>query len=293
MATYGDIYLEARREFKKLKIENADFEARDLACVATGKTTEEFLRDRQYVAPSGVCHKATSMIARRIAGEPLAYVLGEWDFYGMTLGLSRAVLIPRQDTEVLIDWTAAVIRKTIGEREFRFLDLGTGSGCIGVALGNAFPNSRGVLMDVSPNAVDVAKENVKRYNMLNRLFCVPGDMLEPADTRIGKFDVLVSNPPYITREELAELDAEVREFEPQGALFGGDDGLDFYRAILGGWLDILKDGGFIAFECGYKQARDLGRLMKAAGIEKIKIVEDTEGIQRVVSGFKKDSEVEI
>lgn len=292
MATYGDIYLEVRQKLRKAGIENADFEARDLACTASGKSSEEFLRDRQLPAPAGIVQKAQRMLARRLDGEPLAYVLGEWDFYGMTLSVTPAVLIPRADTEVLIDWTAAIVKKTIGDREFRFLDLGCGSGCIGIALASLFPNARGVLMDVSPNAVELAKANVKRYNMLNRLFCVPGDMLDHADTRVGKFDMILSNPPYITHEEMLKLDSSVRDYEPQGALYGGEDGLDFYRAILKGWLDLLKDGGYIAFECGYQQARDVGHLMKEAGIERIKIVEDTAGIQRVISGFKKVSEGE-
>jgi len=292
VATYGDIYLDARRRMKAAGIENADFEARDLVCCAANKRAEVFLRDRQLAAPAAILQKAERMVDRRIEGEPLAYILGEWDFYGMTLSVSPAVLIPRNDTEVLVDWTAAVLRKKYGENEFRFLDLGCGSGCIGIALAQLFPTARGVLMDVSPNAVELAKDNVKRYSMLNRLFCVPGDMLDRADERIGKFDVIVSNPPYITEAEMLELDESVREFEPRGALCGGEDGLDFYRAILNGWLKLLKDGGFIAFEVGYLQARDVARLMKDAGIEKIKIVEDTQGIARVVSGFKKVSEGE-
>ena len=293
MATYGDMYLDARHCLRRANIENADFEARDIACTASRKTAEEFLRDRQLPAPGSVVQKAARMAARRVKGEPLAYILGEWDFYGLTLAITPAVLIPRPDTEVLVDWTAAVVRKTIGEREFRCLDLGCGSGCIGIAMAHLFPNARGVLMDVSPIAVELAKANVKRYNMLNRLFCVPGDMLEQADTRVGKFDMLLSNPPYITHEEMLALDPSVRDYEPQGALYGGEDGLDFYRAILKGWLSLVKDGGFVAFECGYRQAHDVGRLMKAAGIERIRIVEDTAGIQRVVSGFKKVSEGEI
>ena len=292
MATFGDIYLDVRQIMKKADIENADFEARDLVCTATNRTAEEFLRDRQLVVPAAFEQKIENMVARRIAGEPLAYVLGEWDFYGLTLSVTPAVLIPRNDTEVLVDWSASVIRELLGEREFRFLDLGCGSGCIGIALAHLFPNARGVLMDVSPSAVDLAKDNVKRYNMLYRLFCVPGDMLEKADVRVGKFDMIISNPPYITREEMLELDASVRDYEPQGALYGGEDGLDFYKAILSGWLELLKDGGFIAFEVGYRQARDVARLMKASGIERIKIVEDTAGIARVVSGFKKVSEGE-
>lgn len=292
MATYGDIYLDARQKMKKANIENADFEARDLVCTATSRTTDEFLRDRQLVAPIAIVQKIDKMVERRISGEPLAYVLGEWDFYGIKLEINPAVLIPRNDTEVLVDWSAAVFKKFIGEREFRFLDLGCGSGCIGIAIAKLFPNARGVLMDVSASAVELAKSNVKKYELLNRLFCVPGDMLDKADSRIGKFDAIISNPPYITHEEMLELDASVRDYEPQGALFGGEDGLDFYRAILSGWLELLKDGGFIAFEVGYKQARDVARLMKAAGIEKIKIVEDTQGIARVVSGFKKVSEGE-
>lgn len=291
MATYGDIYLEARRKMRAAGIENADFEARDLVCTAANKRAEVFLRDRQLAAPAAIQQKAERMVERRIEGEPLAYILGEWDFYGLTLSVSPTVLIPRNDTEVLVDWTAAVIRKLLGDNEFRFLDLGCGSGCVGIAMAHNFPNARGVLMDVSQGAVDLAKENVKRYSLLNRLFCVPGDMLDKADERIGKFDVIVSNPPYITEEEMLTLDPSVRDFEPRGALCGGEDGLDFYRAILNGWLKLLKDGGFIAFEVGYQQAREVASLMKDAGITKIKIVEDTQGIARVVSGFKKVSEV--
>ncbi len=290
MATYGDIYLDARRRMKAAGIENADFEARDLVCTAANKRAEVFLRDRQLAAPIAIQQKAERMVDRRIEGEPLAYILGEWDFYGLTLSISSAVLIPRNDTEVLVDWSAAVLKKKFEENEFRFLDLGCGSGCVGIAMAHKFPNARGVLMDVSPGAVELAKENVKRYSMLNRLFCVPGDMLDKADERIGKFDAIISNPPYITEEEMTQLDASVRDFEPRGALCGGEDGLDFYRAILSGWLNLLKDGGFLAFEVGYQQARDVARLMKDAGIEKIKIVEDTQGIARVVSGFKKETE---
>ena len=282
--TYRDLFLDIRNSLRAAGNEAPEFQARELARFAAGKTNEEFIRDLGVIAPESTAKAARAFCERRLRGEPLAYILGEWDFYGINLKITPDVLIPRSDTEVLADWTANVVRGEVGE-DFRFLDLCTGSGCIGLSLANAFPKSRGVLLDISPEAVALAAENAKRLKLSNRVLALSGDVCTPAEKKLGLFDVVVSNPPYITREEMAELDRSVRDFEPCGALFGGNDGLHFYRAILENWLCLMKPGGFIAFECGWRQAMDLGRMMKAAGLEKIKIVEDTAGIQRVVSAF--------
>ena len=285
MATYQDLFLDLRSKLSKANIEAVELNARELIAFAAGKTTEEFVRDRQLFAPAETVKRANDLCDRRVRGEPLAYILGEWDFYGLTLRITPDVLIPRMDTEVLSDWVINILRAGT-DGKFRFLDLCTGSGCIGLSIANAFPNCRGVLLDVSEKAVELAGENAKNLGLNDRLIAVSGDVCKAPDMNfLGSFDVIVSNPPYITRDEMAELDRSVRDFEPQGALFGGNDGLHFYRAIVNDWLKLLKPGGFIAFECGYRQATDVGRLLKNAGCTGIKIVEDTAGIPRVVSAF--------
>ena len=290
MATYQDLYLDTRRTLNAAGVESVDFQARELVRCAAEKSTEEFIRDKGLFAPEEIAAKARNMAERRARGEPLAYILGEWDFYGLTLKVTPDVLIPRMDTEVLVDWAINVLKDEV-KPGFRFLDLCTGSGCIGIAFAKAFPKSRGILLDVSDKALELAAENAKAHGLADRLIPVKGDVCAPADEKLlGKFDAILSNPPYITREEMAELDKSVRDYEPSGALFGGNDGLHFYRAIIRDWLKLLKPGGFIAFECGYLQARDIGRMLKAAGFEKIKIVEDTAGIARVVSAFSPQGE---
>lgn len=290
MATYQDLYLDTRRTLNAAGVESVDFQSRELARAAAGKTVEEFIRDKGLFATEEVAVKARLMAERRARGEPLAYILGEWDFYGITLKITPDVLIPRMDTEVLVDWSVNVLKDAV-KPGFRFLDLCTGSGCIGLSFANRFPQSRGILLDVSDKALELAGENAKALGLANRLIPVKGDVCSPPDDRLlGRFDAILSNPPYITREEMAELDRSVRDYEPSGALYGGEDGLHFYRAIIRDWLKLLKPGGFIAFECGYRQAKDLGRMLKAAGYENIKIVEDTAGVARVVSAFRPQSE---
>ena len=277
--------MDTRKALMDAGIASAEFDARELVCAAAGLSREEFIRDRAVAAPEEAARRVADLRARRAKGEPLAYVLGEWDFNGLNFRITPDVLIPRMDTEVLADWAVHVIRER-AEGGFRFLDLCCGSGCIGAALASVFPESRGVLLDVSDKAVELAAENARRLGLADRVIAVTGDVCEPPDKRLlGRFDVLVSNPPYVTREEMAKLDRSVRDYEPAGALFGGADGLHFYRAILKDWARLLRPGGFLALECGWQQARELGRMLKRQGFTGIKIVEDTAGIQRVVSAF--------
>jgi len=286
VATYQDLFLDIRQKLRAAGVEAVDLHARELIAFASGKTTDAVIRDKALFATSDIVSRAHEVCDRRVSGEPLAYILGEWDFYGVNLKITPDVLIPRMDTEVLVDWSANVIKEKFGGK-FRFLDLCSGSGCIGLALAKAFPESRGIMADVSKKAVELAAENAKRLDLHRRVIAVEGDVLAPPNkTFLGSFDAILSNPPYITGEEMKELDPSVVNFEPQGALFGGEDGFKFYRAIVEGWLpQILRPGGFIAFECGYRQAHELGALLKQHGYENIKIVEDTAGIARVVSAF--------
>jgi len=279
--TYNDVYLDIRRKFVAEKISMAELEAVEIIRHVTGKSREEFVRDKYIHASNTVVAEANRLCERRLRGEPLAYILGEWDFYGITLKVTPDVLIPRSDTEALVD---CALRRSSGE--FRFLDLGCGSGCVGIALGVMRNSSRGVLVDVSDGALAVAKENVYNMKLASRLLCVKADMLAPPPANLGKFDVIASNPPYITTQEMAELDRSVSEFEPKGALWGGEDGLDFYRAICENWWDSLNDGGVLAFECGIAQSSALEKIVKERGGKHVQTTRDTSGINRVVSCIK-------
>lgn len=278
--TYNDVYLNTRRRLVAEKISMAELEAFEIIKFVTGKTREQFLKDKYLHAPANVAEEVDKLSARRIQGEPLAYILGEWEFYGITLKVTPDVLIPRSDTEALVD---CVLRRREGA--FRFLDLGCGSGCVGIAIGSMRDSCRGVLADISDGALAVAKENVYSAKLSSRLLCVKADMTE-IPQNLGKFDVIVSNPPYITAVEMEELDRSVREFEPRGALYGGEDGFDFYRAICENWIDSLNDGGLLAFECGIDQSTELEKILAGFGMKNIQTSRDTSGANRVVSCIK-------
>ncbi len=279
--TYNDVYLDVRRKLAHEKINMAELEAFEIIRFVTGKSREEFVRDKYLHASADVATLAATIALRRCSGEPLAYILGEWEFYGITLKVTPDVLIPRSDTEALVD---CVLRRADGT--FRFLDLGCGSGCVGIALGAMRSGSRGVLADMSEGALAVAKENVYNQKLSSRLSCISADMTKEPPQGIGSFDVIVSNPPYITDAEMEELDKSVREFEPTMALAGGEDGLDFYRAICANWICTLKEGGVLAFECGIGQSSALEKLVAEYGMKSIQTTRDTTGANRVVSCIK-------
>lgn len=259
----------------------AELEAMEIIRFASGKSREEFVRDKYLHASADVTTAAATMALRRAAGEPIAYIIGEWEFYGFTLKVTPDVLIPRSDTEALVD---SVLRRRDGA--FRFLDLGTGSGCVGIALAAMREGSRGVLADISESALEVAKENAYRHKLSSRLSCVKADMTRRPPQNLGSFDVIVSNPPYITEKEMEELDSSVRDYEPEIALYGGEDGFSFYRAICENWIGSLNDGGVLAFECGVAQSKELESILSDFGMKSIQTTRDTSGANRVVSCIK-------
>jgi len=238
VVTLYALYLNCSERLSENGVENARFEARELTRFAFGYSMEEFLREKQKLVEES---SLDELIYRRIGGEPLAHIIGEWDFYGLTLAVTPDVLIPRSDTEVLVD-TALKLPGT------RFLDLCTGSGCVGIALAHERSELFGVLLDNSEAALEIAWKNVKRHRLEAQLSVMLGDVCRAPDATLGKFDLIVSNPPYITLREMQELDASVGFFEPTAALYGGVDGFTFYDAILNRWLDVLNPGGAIAFE---------------------------------------------
>ncbi len=279
--TYNDLYLDIRRRLRAADSGDPTLEARELVAFACGKTKEELLRDgRLYVTPE-VEARVRALVQRHLDGEPTAYLIGEWEFYGLPLDISRDVLIPRPDTEVLAGLAIDFV-KTQGE--CRVLDLCAGSGCVGLAVASQCPGSRVVLGELSEGALRVCRQNIRRNGLSGRVVPMQMDALAPPPAQLGEFRCLVSNPPYIPAGDIPGLDPSVRDFEPHMALDGGEDGLDFYRNLAGEWKNALSVGGKIFLEVGIGQADDVLRLLRTQGFGDLEITKDLNGIPRVVHG---------
>ena len=220
------------------------------------------------------------MVKRRAAGEPVAYICGEKEFMGLTFKVTPAVLVPQPDTETLVE---AVIERLKGKEGARIADVCTGSGAIAIALAHYLPESSIVATDISADAVSIAEENAKALELSERVQFFEGDLLAPL---AGKtFDAIMSNPPYIPGADIESLPREVRA-EPRIALDGGADGLDFYRRLVGESAALLKDGGFLAVECGDTQAGAIAEMAKGGGFGRTEIVHDLSDKERVVVMWK-------
>ena len=257
----SQLYSKVRRTLLETEdTATAGMTARLLLCHVTGKTKEQFLADQQMYVSDDVWDATQALVTRLKAGEPLAYILGRWEFYGLELIVNPSVLIPRDDT-CAVAKLAINKAKELGENP-RILDLCTGSGCIGLAIASRVPGARVTLADISANALVVARQNVALNGLTKQVTCLPVDALSAPPHFLGKFDLIVSNPPYITAQEMTELPTSVADFEPHLALFGGEDGLDFYRSIAKNYTAALKPGGYLCFEFGMGQGDDVCAILE-------------------------------
>lgn len=285
---YAQLYLEARRSFMRQEPEQtASLLARSLLCYVSGKTQEQIIAQRETYASEEVCEAMESAVRRVLAGEPLAYILGEWSFYGMTLYIDENVLIPRDDTCAVTQ--LAIKRGLYLEQDPRILDLCTGSGCIGLAVAKRVKDARVTLADISKEALAVAKKNVNRHQLGSRVACVQANALEAPPDFLGKFDMIVSNPPYITTAEMEKLDASVKDYEPHLALHGGEDGLDFYRSIATNYKSALKKGGYLCLEYDPAQGDDICKILSENGFTVLERVQDYNDRERaLLAQWKED-----
>ena len=234
-----------------------------LVCHVSGKNQAQFLADRDLYASEEIVKGVESGLKRLQEGEPVAYILGQWEFYGLPLRVSPNVLIPRDDTCAVA--ALAIQQGLFLDQDPRVLDLCCGSGCIGLAVASRVKDAKVTLADLSMDALSVAKENTALNKLSGRVRCIQVNALEEPPKFLGKFDLIVSNPPYITGEDMKTLPRSVADYEPHMALYGGEDGLDFYRAITKNYAAALKPGGFLCFEFGDDQGDDVCRILEENG----------------------------
>lgn len=255
----GHIIEEGAELLNASEIEGARREAQLLIAAALKKSiTEIFMMDKNTLIDPVLIRQ---YFARRAKREPFAYIVKEQGFWSLDLEVSPATLIPRADSEALIE----VLLKLLPDKNapYRFLDLGTGTGCLLLAALSEYPNSFGVGIDLVLQAAALASKNAQRCQLQNRAVFMAGHW---ADSIQGQFDVILSNPPYIRKQELLELMPEVQDYEPMSALDGGEDGLDAYRYICHQAVDLLSDKGIIIFELGIKQDQEIAKYALSKGL---------------------------
>lgn len=281
---YADLYLQARRALLPTQGEQAAVAARELLAFASEKSVSAVLADGNLYASEQIEERLNAYVNRMCANEPLAYILGQWDFYGLTFEVTPDVLIPRDDTMAVTDLAVEALRT---EDAPRVLDLCCGSGCIGLALAHQFPEAHVTLADISRPALAVAKRNIKRLKLVKRVTAIGLDARKKAPSFVGKLNLLVCNPPYVTSEEMQTLEPSVREYEPHLALDGGADGLDFYRAVTENFTYLIQPGGYVCFEFGLGQEKAVCELLQAHGYTELTLQKDFRGVIRAVRGKKK------
>ena len=282
MKTYNELYINTRNTLKRSGIEAYALEARVLVASAAGKTVQQLLRDLNLYTTAPVEALVEEYTARRLKGEPVAYITGDWEFYGLPMKVTKDVLIPRPDTELLVDLVKAAL--TGYKMDARILDLCCGSGCITCAVGHELPATKLVAVDLSASALEICRVNVSLNRLTTRVICMQADATTSPPLGIGSFDVIVSNPPYIATEEIRSLDRSVKDYEPIWALDGGTDGLRFYKAIIKYWKTLLRPEGLLIFEVGEGQAEAVSNMLAAAGFSSTSIHEDARGVERAVVG---------
>lgn len=274
--TISELYNRTKSELLSGGVENAAFEAEQLLR-ASGIDKLALIAEPGRLISEKISAEINARVSRRISGEPLQYILGEWEFYGLPFYVGSGVLIPRQDTETLVD-VALEFLESRGANSRKTLDLCAGSGCIGIALAK-LANADVTSVEKSPEAFEFLNKNAALNDA--SITAVLGDAFDGQNAP-GEFDLIVCNPPYLTAEDMRSLQREVR-FEPEAALFGGEDGLNFYRRLIPLYSTKLNSGGLLAVEIGMGQENAVCELFRSSGFSP-QMKKDANGIIRVIYG---------
>lgn len=280
MNTISELLMKSTKQLREQNCQSSRLDAEVLLAHALGVDRTYFLLNDNKEVGKVIESKYHEFLNRRIKGEPIAYIVGHQEFMGIDFIVNKNVLIPRPDTEILVEHVIEQLKDI--QNEITVLDIGTGSGAIALSIGKFISNSIFTLVDISKEALEVAKQNTQRLDMTNRVTLCLSDCF--IDVKKQKFDVIVSNPPYIPTQHIDHLQKEVSCFEPRGALDGGNDGLLFYKRIALEAKEYLKPGGLIAFEIGYDQAKDVINLLIDNGYHSVEKKKDYGSNDRVVVG---------
>jgi release factor glutamine methyltransferase len=277
-ANVRDLLEDASARLGGSDIPNPHFEAELIFAEAAGLSRAQVLAGLA-AAGQNVCRRFYAMLERRSAREPLAYILGRKEFYSLELQVGPGVLVPRPETETVVD---AALRFLAGRTSRTVLDIGTGSGAIALAIASNGAGARVFATEVSAEAAAVARHNTVALGLAPRLAIIEADCWPNSEDAPERFDLIVSNPPYIRDADIGKLEAEISRYEPRIALSGGVDGLDFYRRIAAGLGHHLKPDGAVIVEVGDDQAGEVATIFQLAGLAQIEIIKDLAGIPRVV-----------
>ncbi|MDD7429248.1 MAG: peptide chain release factor N(5)-glutamine methyltransferase [Oscillospiraceae bacterium] len=286
-----ELIAEIKEILQSAGIEDYDFDGNCIAEDFLGLSGTQLLLNADEEADETSAKKAVKAAEKRASGYPLQYILGKWEFYGLPFEVGEGVLIPRPDTEILVDTVIEYYRSP--RKNMRIIDICSGSGCIAVALKKNIPEAEVTAVENSSEAMPYLVRNARLNDAVLRY--IKGDVMNGAlldnfadPENVGefiKFGCIVSNPPYLTAEEMSELQTEVG-YEPKYALDGGLDGLKFYRVIACLWKEVLEDNGLLAFEAGYHQCGQVAEIMRKSGFYDVSVRKDLGGNERVIFGFK-------
>lgn len=278
--TIFEAYNDTKKKLKAAGIEDCVFEAKQIIMHITGLTAPQILTNYTNNLTLFQENNLVALVHQRQVRYPLQYIFGKWDFYGRPFIVGPGVLIPRADTETVVE---AALEFLKAKENPKILDLCAGSGCIGITLAKEIPQSNVTLVEKFEEALRYTVKNAEE-NGAGNTEVIKGDIFESV-MATGEYDLIVSNPPYISEEERKYTSPEVK-FEPETALFAEDDGLEFYKAIINNYKNSIKKGGAFIFEVGFKQANQVSDLLKCAGFTNIQVKKDLNGIGRGVVGIK-------
>ncbi|AOY78264.1 protein-(glutamine-N5) methyltransferase, release factor-specific [Clostridium formicaceticum] len=286
--TAVEILREAVEKLKAADIDTPQLDAEVILC-----NLLEVDRIKIHIYPEmeisqEICRRFWIDVEKRLNYMPVQYIVHRQEFMGLDLWVEEGVLIPRGDTEILVEKVLELYQKHFSLQTIKVADIGVGSGAISLGIGSYIENAKIYAVDVSTKALEVARKNILRHAMQKKVFLLEGSLFEPLREKKleGSFEFIVSNPPYIPKDIIATLSKEVKDYEPTLALAGGEDGLDFYRKIVEEAPDFLKEEGWLVFEIGYDQGGDLKKIMAKRGFVAIEVIKDLAGLDRVVIGRK-------
>ena len=278
--TIFEAYNSTKKKLQAAGIEDCVFEAKQIIKHITGLTAPQILTNYTKELTQFQQNNLTAILRQREIRYPLQYIFGEWDFYGRSFYVGPGVLVPRADTETVVEMCIDFLK---ARENPAVLDLCAGSGCIGITLAKEIPQSSVIMAEKYDEALRYTKKNLKRNGAQNAV-ALSGDVFEGTFSE-GSFDLIVSNPPYIPQKEMKDISPETK-FEPETALLAGDGGMEFYKAITENYVKCLKSGGMLCFEAGFGEWEEVSRILESAGLKNITVKKDLAGIERGVCGYK-------